>query len=448
MSQNRLNLNFKLEYADERIAFVNKYIEEPQFKQSPLSTQELETIANYILWGKDRNTGLNPRQDKSLIMPSRSGDWTQDNKCDSLEAIMESPLFNETQIAPIRQAPSRITPQKFSRAEALANCPEGMRPLFEELFKEIDLVEYAIARWELKHNKRKKEIRPALLQRISEEEKQQVEEKITHWNQYYYLKQRHKLVDLRRQQYSLKDSYTNLVVRHTADLVQDESEPDWDVDIEVLPLGIWGEDKTSGLIFREIERLNPTEYNEKELKLISDLYWRKMSYAATANMTWIDFREPEHIYQLFKNFYELRESGEELSWKSNTQALMRAFNYYVAAAPLNEIQRDILDQKLHKKTNIDIAHDINKKYGKSYTPNYISTIFKQRIITKIAEAAKYHQKVVSNLFFPEEFKTCSCCGRILLRDFDNFTHKSRTKDGFSPRCKVCEKNARQGGNKR
>lgn len=38
MSQNRLNLNFKLEYADERIAFVNKYIEEPQFKQSPLST--------------------------------------------------------------------------------------------------------------------------------------------------------------------------------------------------------------------------------------------------------------------------------------------------------------------------------------------------------------------------------------------------------------------------
>jgi hypothetical protein len=53
---------------------------------------------------------------------------------------------------------------------------------------------------------------------------------------------------------------------------------------------------------------------------------------------------------------------------------------------------------------------------------------------------------VSNIFFEEEFKTCTGCGKTLLRDTDNFTRKSRSKDGFTSRCKHCEKEARQGRN--
>ena len=102
--------------------------------------------------------------------------------------------------------------------------------------------------------------------------------------------------------------------------------------------------------------------------------------------------------------------------------------------------------KLKKVKNTDIAIEINKKWKKTYTPNYISTIFRQRIIPKINEAAAYHEKLVSNIFFEEEFKTCTGCGKTLLRDTDNFTRKSRSKDGFTSRCKHCEKEARQGRN--
>jgi hypothetical protein len=102
--------------------------------------------------------------------------------------------------------------------------------------------------------------------------------------------------------------------------------------------------------------------------------------------------------------------------------------------------------KLKKIKNTDIALEINKKWKKTYTPNYISTIFRQRIIPKINEAAAYHEKLVSNIFFEEEFKTCTGCGKTLLRDTDNFTRKSRSKDGFTSRCKHCEKEARQGHN--
>jgi hypothetical protein len=102
--------------------------------------------------------------------------------------------------------------------------------------------------------------------------------------------------------------------------------------------------------------------------------------------------------------------------------------------------------KLKKVTNTDIAAEVNKRWGKTYTPNYISTIFRQRIIPRINAAAAYHKKLVSNVFFEEEFKTCADCGRTLLRDTDNFTRKARSKDGFTNRCKACEKQVRLGRN--
>jgi hypothetical protein len=121
---------------------------------------------------------------------------------------------------------------------------------------------------------------------------------------------------------------------------------------------------------------------------------------------------------------------------------MRTLNFYVEQADLTEIQREILDMKLRKIKNQDIAAAINGKWKKSYTPNYISTIFRQRIIPKINDAARLHEKIVSCIFFEEEFKTCTGCGRTLLRDAENFTRKSRSTDGFTTRCKRCEKEAR------
>lgn len=121
---------------------------------------------------------------------------------------------------------------------------------------------------------------------------------------------------------------------------------------------------------------------------------------------------------------------------------MKTLEFYMERADLSEVQREILDLKLKKVTNGDIASEINKKWGKTYTPNYISTIFRQRIIPKINAAAAYHEKLMGNIFFEEEFKTCADCGRTMLRDADNFTRKGRSKDGFSNRCKCCEKQIR------
>lgn len=112
-------------------------------------------------------------------------------------------------------------------------------------------------------------------------------------------------------------------------------------------------------------------------------------------------------------------------------------------ADLTDIQREILELKIRKIKNQDVAKQINEKYGKSYTANYISTIFKQKIIVRINEAAQLHWDVIENCFYPENFKKCTGCGRELLLDPRNFVRKSRSKDGFNSKCKRCEKKERQ-----
>lgn len=159
---------------------------------------------------------------------------------------------------------------------------------------------------------------------------------------------------------------------------------------------------------------------------------------------YIDFRDLEHVYQLLNFEQEFESILGEKEIGSNLAPLLATLQFYVDQAQISDIQKEILDMKLHKMKNTDIAWDINHKYGKNYTPNYISTIFRQRIIPKINEAAKMHEEVIANIFFPENFKKCSCCGDMLLICPDNYTRKSRSTDGFSARCKVCEKKARKG----
>ena len=54
MATNRLKLDFSLEWRDERNAFLAEYLNNPMFKAYPPTEDELETMGNYLLWGKAR----------------------------------------------------------------------------------------------------------------------------------------------------------------------------------------------------------------------------------------------------------------------------------------------------------------------------------------------------------------------------------------------------------
>ena len=439
MAANRLKLDFSIQSTDGRRDFVNEYVTQPQFQRSPLSEDELETIANYILWGKDPD-GLNVTQRGEIQIETRNKTWQRDDT-ESLDALMESPTFSEASFRRTTEARTRVAREVFDRKKTLKECPAYLVPVFEDLFNRIDYIELTINFYEFSHGRRKEPPREALLKRFSESEIKSAEAVAAKWNQFKYLKQRHLIVELRREQFTLRDTYIEKHVRHTPPEPEIEPvDPDFDAEIPVYPLGL-AAGPIGGLVFREEENLNPSTYTDNDLSKLLKFYWDKKTESRPT--IFFDFTELEHVYELFNQLNELEDSIGALPINSNLGKLLDTLKYYITLTDLTEAQQEILNLKIDKTKNQDIADYINKKYSKSYTANYISTIFRQKIIPRINETAEFHAKVIENLSFPENFKKCTGCGKTLLIDADKFVRKSRSKDGFSTRCKICDRNDRQ-----
>lgn len=436
---NRLKLDFSLETDIERNNFVKSYL--PTLKNP--TPEELETISNYLLWGKSAKESYKSPRDQliktGIIPPSKSSDWTTETE--SLDALFESPTFDETSLLPLTAPRIVVSKKKFSREDALKNAPSYLRKTFENLFHEIDTTDLEVALYE-REKRGKKEVREELLKRFKQDEIDTAIARVQQWNGHTYLKKRHLLIQLRSDQYDLRDLYKRNVGSSSNYLVSFfDSTLGLESGIEVLPLGL--ETKSNQLVFADV--LAPSNFSPTELEKISTDLWSKKNYRPGTNSFYFDFRNPDHVYTLFLLEKELRLEGEDEDINESLGALFKTLEFYIQFAKLSESQREILRLKRARKENYDIALEVNKQFNKKYAPNYISTIFKQRIIKKICEGAELHLKVVENLFFEEEFKKCTCCGRTLLIDEAFFTRKKKSKDGFTNRCKECEKEKRNRG---
>lgn len=430
---NRLKLNFNLETVEERLEFINSYI--VQFPD--LTSTEASTIADYLLWGKTEDgtpigagTGLKTR-------------WTKTDDIESLEEVLENPASAYIQLYSLGDAVVlKKNREVFNREETRKKAPSFLVKTFEELWRRIDETELEINFYEERVGKRSKPPREELLKRFTPEEREHILARSQKITQYEYLKLRHKLREFRTEQFIIRDSYKNTLNNTQSIYSPRDKTIVFDCDVEVLPLGLM-EGDVGDIIFDL--NFDPRALDEKQLKLVSDLVWKKKEIGKDVKV--FDFRELEMVYQLylFKEDFEDRIARVKADHivENNLDRLLETLKFYESIADLTDVQREILRLKEKKEKNNDIANYINQKYGKSYTANYISTIFKQKIITKINEAVEIHQDTIENCFFPENFKKCTDCGRILLLDGRNWVKKSRSKDGFQNKCKRCERKARK-----
>ena len=458
---NRLHLDFTIIGAEDRKKFLEEYLQRITFKPTP---DELETMGNYLLWGKapmEENSDsapLNPtptfnKKDtiaakSGIEIKTSHGTWDSKEKAESLDALIEAPTFNE---ATLSNEPIHYTTPKntFSRSSARKNAPPAILQVLEELWQTIDKLELLLNYYDLKSGKRKNPPRDELLNKFTEEEQLSLKEKANHINPYQYLKKRHELVELRKQQFTYKDFYAPILLPSSYDYRPNEAETiSWDYDVEVAPLGLYYKGSELGeLVFRL--DYNPEDYSESELEKVSHFYWHRSN--ENGGLV-IDFRDQECVYQIIGEIHELEESTErslmDHKIENNNQALLDTLWFYIDFAELSDLQREILQLKINGEKNQDIAKYINQKYGKSYTTNYISTIFKQKIIKKINDAAQYHFEIIGSLFFPENFRKCNFCGRTLLLHSRNFVKKSKSATGFNSKCKRCEKERRDANKKK
>lgn len=434
MSKNRLDLNFKLLTKEERTEFARSYLDKITF--TPTS-EELDTIAKYILWGKDSVTGLNGRQE-GLELETRYKTWDA-QKVESLEGLFESQNFSEMMIRSPLNPPTKPVRQVFSRADTRKTAPPHLLSSFEELWRQIDEVDLLINFYELEHNKRKNPPRAQLLNRFTSPELSKLRERAKLLTSYKYLKLKHELVMLRRQQYTLKDEYAPIIQGLSTFSIPVDP-PTFGEEISVLPIGIPSNNiQLYEKIFNTSRLPIPSDFSEEELKLLSKFLWEKPE----TTKHFFDFRNTDHLYELYNMWELLEDEAQHTSLvESNLKLFLRAATMYRTLANLDPILEDILNLKIQKKTNQQILEVINSKYNKTYQANYISTLYCKKCLARIAKAASRHREVLENCFFPENFKACKDCGKVLLIDEENFMRRGRSKDGFSVRCKKCEKAVR------
>ena len=434
MSCNRLRLNWTLDTSEERAQFIQQYITQLSF--SP-NEEELEMMGNYILWGRDPD-GQNTEQKGFVQLERRNTAWVAPAaNISSLDELLETPTFAESELKrpedPIYKFPKEI----FSRSDVLAQCPAYLENVLNDLFRRIDTLELQINYYDLAHEKRKNPPRKELLQLFTEEEASQLRDKAVKWTQRKYLQQRHLLVELRREQYTYKDFCTPTIQHHTTPRSWFDASLNLDSEITILPNGLYSQ---SNPLFAPTSHLCANHLNE-------DLCAAAISFnAPPQSPLYINFCDPEHIYALITQYDELSTAAEKLialNQDTLIPALQQTLEYYISEAQLSDSQQKILQLKRANYKNSDIAAIVNKQFHKTYTPNYISTIYRKKILPAIADAATYHKNVICGLLTPQEsFKTCSTCGTTYLRSNDNFVHKTRSKDGFSNRCKNCDKKER------
>ena len=432
---NRLHLDFALESQEERNQFLQQYLEQPQFRAKPPTESELETMGNYLLWGKKDN-GRNVVQDKEIQLDSNAKIWysTESTKVDSLDALLEDPVFSENSLRPLTAPQLKVTQEKFSRSKARKNAPDYLLPIFEDLWRRIDTIDLILSYYDWNNGKRKEPPRVTLIETLGPDVDLDCAQRAANLDQKTYLKLKHRLVELRREQFTYKDSYTSLIQHNTTPAFSAERTTDFQSEVLVYPLGLFSKQEIPSLIFQH--ELRPDLFTEEQLLHISNYYW---SIQGNKSPLWFDFCDTSHVYQLFNLFFEMIDAGAEGTIESNTKDLMRTLDFYVEEANLSNMYKDILEMKKKKHTNQEIVKHVNKTYWKSYSSNYISTLFNQKIIAERCNAARLHFETVGNLWFPENFKKCNTCGKTYLICEDYFVHRSNNKDGYANRCKSCDK---------
>ena len=118
-------LDFSVYSASERTAYIDNKI--AGLGRTP-TAKELDLWSNYILYGKDPTTGRSVVDDGLVEIPTKYGSYKRKkDKNLSLNELMESPTFSESEVRPI-QKPVYTTPKP-----KLNPSLEVLEPLRDEI---------------------------------------------------------------------------------------------------------------------------------------------------------------------------------------------------------------------------------------------------------------------------------------------------------------------------
>lgn len=153
----------------------------------------------------------------------------------------------------------------------------------------------------------------------------------------------------------------------------------------------------------------------------------------------ISFFNPKHISALLCNYGKLKEDCFD-KFSSDSYYLMKDLEDLVDRTLKFDypLYYDLIIYKIDGKQNIEIQQLLQEKYNMTYTVEYLSSLWRNKIPKLIAEKAVEDYLI---WHYTEEekgqWKKCSRCGEIKLAHNKFFSKNKTSRDGFYSICKVC-----------
>lgn len=409
------SLDYSIERDVDRVRAVKDILD--QLPTDPTQT-ELEQMGSYILYGKDENGKNAVQRGETYDGNSRrfnSFKKTED-KVLSLDEVLDNPLADQQKLRPAHERyvyVSRKTtikrPKYNKKTGELIDIGDGDIPGIWTVWDSVDRLEHWIAILE-------KKIPPDETTTVIEVDSYRL----------YQLK--HQLIDLRRHQYYLKDSYKPTLHFQGCDHPKQQF-INWAEDAAYwMPLDQWQRKVDNSLLHSVSKNLD-----DYETRINSD---------GETEVRWIvsrhtfDWEDPNHIKALINNYQLMYDFFKE---KLDTygRTLIFDFERYREMANLSPVREFILDKKIQRVPPQEISSLLQEQFGLKYTENYIGHIVLHEIPEKIAAVATRNRMLLET---PEEDrKVCYRCGRALPRNTLFYSRNRNRKDGFSSVCKECEK---------
>lgn len=160
----------------------------------------------------------------------------------------------------------------------------------------------------------------------------------------------------------------------------------------------------------------------------------------------VSFFDPKHISAILCNYNALK-TETNAKYSSDFYYLIEDFDRLLNNSLKKEpMYKDIVESKIKGLSNQDIKDLLLQKYGKTYTVEYLSALWRNKIPKIIADYAKEDYLIWYYTYVKKgKWKTCSCCGETKLAHNRFFSKNKSSKDGWYSLCKECRnsKNKKQ-----
>ena len=380
---------------------------------------DLEQMADYILFGKDEKF-LSARDRKEILQPKRRYDsWaTKDEKNESLDALLDDPNTapeveqkQNTENAPrYKVFKPEIKRPKYDDDGNLIDIGDGDVPGMVELWERIDILQerYDMYRGKIPPNDY---IRNHPL------------------TEYQLYKYGHMLIEIRRTQYYLKDSYKPTIKFFNVP-APGRTEYDFDCDT-----GLWLSPEEWCARKR---KPHPFDLKQPALEDVPEDEEGRLFWKVSDNK--IDYENPAHILAILDNYADLLRHSYDRT-NSSTRALCFDMEFLIEEANLTDLEQFLLEQRVAHR-NVFIIQKNLAEDGLIYTEQQLRTMMRNRIPDKLAKTAtklRLNNDLINGRI---EGLQCSKCHKTLPKDPFYFARSHDKRTGYCSQCKECMKKSR------